>query len=153
MASIWDYEGSRVVVAGGGGGGMGAAAVTELAAQGAEVHVIDLKTPPVDVAGYYDTDLRDPDAVSQTVATIDGEINALVLLRRARRFDLPRRRCDDGELLVGPPAGRARGAAYATGERDCQYLVDRGHRLDGQRRKVDAPRDDHRLCGRAHLGG
>ena len=77
MASIWDYEGSRVVVAGGGGGGMGAAAVTELAAQGAEIHVIDLKTPPVDVAGYYNIDLRDPDAVSQTVATIDGEINAL----------------------------------------------------------------------------
>ncbi len=77
VASIWDYEGSRVVVAGGGGAGMGAAAVAELSAQGAEVHVIDLKEPPVDVAGYYDTDLRDPDAVSQTVASIDGEINAL----------------------------------------------------------------------------
>ncbi len=59
------------------GAGMGAAAVTELSAQGAEVHVIDLKQPPVDVAGYYGTDLRDPDAVSQTVASIDGEINAL----------------------------------------------------------------------------
>ncbi len=77
MASIWDYEGSRVVVAGGGGAGMGAAAVTELSALGAEVHVIDLKEPPIDVAGYYGTDLRDPDAVSQTVASIDGEINAL----------------------------------------------------------------------------
>jgi len=77
MASIWDYEGTRVVVAGGGGAGMGAAAVTELSRLGAEVHVIDLKGPPMDVAGYYDTDLRDPDATAATVASIGGEINAL----------------------------------------------------------------------------
>ena len=77
MASIWDYEGTRVVVAGGGGAGMGAAAVTELVRLGAEVHVIDLKEPPIDVPGYYGTDLRDPGSVAQTVASIGGEINAL----------------------------------------------------------------------------
>lgn len=77
MASVWDYEGTRVIVSGGGGGGMGAAAVTELARLGAEVHVIDLRPAPPGAAAYYDTDLRDPEAVAQTVDSIDGEINAL----------------------------------------------------------------------------
>jgi NAD(P)-dependent dehydrogenase (short-subunit alcohol dehydrogenase family) len=88
MASIWDYEGTRVIVAGGGGGGMGAAAVTELVRQGAEVHVIDLKGPPVKVAGYHDTDLRDPDAVARTVESIGGGVNALFYCagRAGRKF-------------------------------------------------------------------
>jgi NAD(P)-dependent dehydrogenase (short-subunit alcohol dehydrogenase family) len=77
MASVWDYEGTRVIVAGGGGGGMGAAATTELTNLGAEVHVIDLREPPVKVAGYHDTDLADPDATARTVEEIGGEINAL----------------------------------------------------------------------------
>jgi NAD(P)-dependent dehydrogenase (short-subunit alcohol dehydrogenase family) len=77
MASVWGYEGTRVVVAGGGGSGMGAAATAELARQGAEVHVIDLRPAPVEVAGYYQTDLSDPDATARTVDAIGGEINAL----------------------------------------------------------------------------
>jgi NAD(P)-dependent dehydrogenase (short-subunit alcohol dehydrogenase family) len=56
---------------------MGAAAVTELVRLGAEVHVIDLREPPVDVAGYYATDLLDPDAIARTVESVGGEINAL----------------------------------------------------------------------------
>ena len=36
MASVWGYEGSRVVVSGGGGAGMGAAAVRHLTEIGAE---------------------------------------------------------------------------------------------------------------------
>ncbi|MGO8859971.1 MAG: coniferyl-alcohol dehydrogenase [Acidimicrobiales bacterium] len=77
MASVWDYEGTRVIVSGGGGSGMGAAAVTELSRLGAEVHVIDQREPPTGAASFYKTDLRDPDAVAQTVDAIGGEINAL----------------------------------------------------------------------------
>jgi NAD(P)-dependent dehydrogenase (short-subunit alcohol dehydrogenase family) len=76
-ASVWGYEGTRVIVAGGGGGGMGAAATTELTNLGAEVHVIDQREPPVKVAGYHDTDLADPDATARTVEEIGGEVNAL----------------------------------------------------------------------------
>lgn len=77
MASVWSYEGKRVVVSGGGGAGMGAAAVTELVNLGAEVHVLDLKEPPVKVAGYRSVDLRDPDATAAAVDGIGGRVDAL----------------------------------------------------------------------------
>ena len=77
MASLWDYEGTRVVVAGGGGAGMGAAAVTELTNLGAEVHVLDLREPPGDVASYQATDLLDPAATKAAIEKIGGEIHAL----------------------------------------------------------------------------
>ena len=77
MASVWSYEGMRVVVTGGGGAGMGAATVTELKNLGAEIHVIDLKEPPVDVASYRSVDLKDPDAAADAIAAIDGPIHAL----------------------------------------------------------------------------
>ena len=59
MSSVWSYEGKRVLVSGGGGAGMGAAAVRDLVELGAEVHVFDLKEPPVDVASFRTVDLRD----------------------------------------------------------------------------------------------
>jgi len=77
MASVWDYEGARVVVSGGGGSGMGAAAVTELTRLGAEVHVIDLREPPIDVASYHAVDLRDPAAAEEAISAIGGEIHSL----------------------------------------------------------------------------
>lgn len=77
MGSLWDYEGARVVVAGGGGAGMGAAAVTELANLGAEIHVIDLREPPCDVASYHTTDLLDPAATEAAIEEVGGEIHAL----------------------------------------------------------------------------
>jgi NAD(P)-dependent dehydrogenase (short-subunit alcohol dehydrogenase family) len=77
MSKVWSYEGKRVVVSGGGGAGMGAAAVTELADLGAEIHVLDLKEPPVKVASYQAADLRDPDAVAAAIDTIGGRIDAL----------------------------------------------------------------------------
>ena len=64
MALPFSYEGKRVVVSGGGGAGMGAAAVEGLAELGAEIHVLDLKDPPVKVASHQIVDLRDPDAVA-----------------------------------------------------------------------------------------
>jgi len=71
------YEGRRVVVSGGGGAGMGAAVVRQLEPLGAEIHVIDLKEPPVKVASYHATDLRDPDAIDAAVSAIGGRIDAL----------------------------------------------------------------------------
>ena len=77
MSSVWGYEGTRVVVSGGGGAGMGAAAVRELVDLGAEVHVLDLKEPPVPVASHQVVDLRDPQATSAAVQKIGGRIDAL----------------------------------------------------------------------------
>jgi NAD(P)-dependent dehydrogenase (short-subunit alcohol dehydrogenase family) len=75
--SVWSYEGMRVIVSGGGGAGMGAAAVTELVNLGAEVHVLDLKEAPVEVASHQVVDLRDPDATTAAVEQIGGRIDAL----------------------------------------------------------------------------
>jgi len=77
MALPFSYEGKRVVVSGGGGAGMGAAAVEGLAELGAEIHVLDLKDPPIDVASHQIVDLRDPDAVATAVENIGGRIDAL----------------------------------------------------------------------------
>jgi NAD(P)-dependent dehydrogenase (short-subunit alcohol dehydrogenase family) len=77
MALPFSYEGKRVVVSGGGGAGMGAAAVEGLAQLGAEIHVIDLKDPPVEVASHQIVDLRDPDASSAAIENIGGKIDAL----------------------------------------------------------------------------
>ena len=77
MTSVWSYEGSRVIVSGGGGAGMGAAAVRELVDLGAEVHVLDLKEPPVAVASYQQVDFRDPDATAEAVERIGGRVDSL----------------------------------------------------------------------------
>ena len=75
--SRFSYEGKRVVVSGGGGAGMGAAAVEGLAELGAEIHVLDLKEPPIDVASHQSADLREPDAVAAAIENIGGRIDAL----------------------------------------------------------------------------
>ena len=76
-ASPFGYGGKRVIVCGGGGAGMGAAAVRILSDLGAEVHVLDLKDPPIDVASYYNVDLREPDAIAAAVDSIGGPVHAL----------------------------------------------------------------------------
>ncbi len=75
--SMFSYEGKRVVVSGGGGAGMGASAVEGLAEMGAEIHVLDLKDPPIKVASHQSADLRDPDAVAAAIEQIGGRIDAL----------------------------------------------------------------------------
>jgi NAD(P)-dependent dehydrogenase (short-subunit alcohol dehydrogenase family) len=50
------YDGNRVVVSGGGGTGMGAATVELLTELGAEVHVLDLREPPTEVASIDNID-------------------------------------------------------------------------------------------------
>ncbi|HTT86789.1 MAG TPA: coniferyl-alcohol dehydrogenase [Acidimicrobiales bacterium] len=77
MASVWSYEGKRVLVSGGGGAGMGAAAVRDLVELGAEVHVLDLKEPPVEVASHRVVDLRDPAAITAAVADLGGPVHGL----------------------------------------------------------------------------
>ncbi len=77
MAIPWSYEKKRVVVSGGGGSGMGAAVVDDLRELGAEIHVIDLKEPNLPVAGFYQVDLRSPDAIDTAVDKIGGHIDAL----------------------------------------------------------------------------
>jgi NAD(P)-dependent dehydrogenase (short-subunit alcohol dehydrogenase family) len=77
VSSLISYEGKRVIVSGGGGSGMGAAVVRQLVPLGAEIHVLDLQPPPVEVAGYHATDLSDPDAIDATVAEIGGTVDAL----------------------------------------------------------------------------
>lgn len=77
MTATLGYEGRRVIVSGGGGAGMGAAAVRHLSDLGAEVHVLDLKEPPVGVSSYQAVDLRDPDATRAAVESIGGSIHAL----------------------------------------------------------------------------
>jgi len=77
MASVWSYEGTKAVVTGGGGAGMGAAVVRELTNLGAEIHVLDIKEPPVDVASYQNVDLRDPDETAKAIDAIGGSIHSL----------------------------------------------------------------------------
>lgn len=56
---------------------MGAATTTELKDLGAEIHVLDLREPPVEVASYQSVDLRDPEATAAALDEIGGEISAL----------------------------------------------------------------------------
>ena len=67
----------RVVVSGGGGAGMGAAVVVEALELGAEVHVLDRKPPPAEVASFQDIDLTDAVAIAGAVDRIGGSIDAL----------------------------------------------------------------------------
>jgi NAD(P)-dependent dehydrogenase (short-subunit alcohol dehydrogenase family) len=77
MTPPWGYEGKRVLVSGGGGAGMGSEVVRDLASLGAEIHVFDLKEPPVDVASYTRVDLRDPSAIDAALAGLGGRFDAL----------------------------------------------------------------------------
>ena len=57
---------------------MGAATVEGLGGRRApEIHVLDLKEPPIDVASYQSADLRDPGAVAAAIEKIGGRIDAL----------------------------------------------------------------------------
>jgi len=77
MPNVWSYEGKRVLVTGGGGSGMGAAAVRDLVELGAEVHVFDLKEPPVAVASFRTVDLRQPQAMADAVTDLGGPLHGL----------------------------------------------------------------------------
>jgi NAD(P)-dependent dehydrogenase (short-subunit alcohol dehydrogenase family) len=65
------YEGARVVVTGA-ASGMGQAAAQILGDLGAEVHIVDVAKPTVPHQAFYETDLRDPDAIDATVQALAG---------------------------------------------------------------------------------
>ncbi len=56
---------------------MGAAVVRQLEPLGAEIHVIDLKEPPVPVASFHAVDLVDPVATAAAVESIGGTVHGL----------------------------------------------------------------------------
>jgi NAD(P)-dependent dehydrogenase (short-subunit alcohol dehydrogenase family) len=70
-ANILGYESTRVVVTGS-ASGMGEATARMLGALGAEIHAIDVAKPSIPHAAYYETDLRDPDAIDATVARLEA---------------------------------------------------------------------------------
>jgi len=74
--SVWSYEGKRVVIAGC-FSGMGEATARELVRLGGEVHGLDVKESPVDLASFRTCDLRDPTAIEEVVADIGGPVDAL----------------------------------------------------------------------------
>lgn len=76
MADIWSYAGKRVVIAGC-FSGMGEACARELVRLGAEVHGVDIKPSPVDLASFTTLDLRDPAAIVDVADAIGGEVNAV----------------------------------------------------------------------------
>jgi len=56
---------------------MGAATARLLQSLGAEVHGIDYKTPPMDLASFVSADLRDPASIDAAADRIEGKIDAL----------------------------------------------------------------------------
>lgn len=72
------FEGKRMLVCGGGGTGMGSAVVSALSARGAEVHVLDIADPTVDVVGFRKTDLGDRSDIDDAVDSLGGSWSGLV---------------------------------------------------------------------------
>ena len=63
------YRGKTVVLTGG-SSGMGEATARILGELGAQVHIVDIQEPKVACAGFYKTDLSDPDQVRTTAASV-----------------------------------------------------------------------------------
>ena len=136
--SKFSYEGKRVVVSGGGGAGMGAATVVGLAEMGAEIHVLDLKDPPIEVASHQVVDLRDPTrrrrrssrsaGASTRCSTAPGLPGRAVLG--------PRRDARELRRAAAPHvAGRA---AHDERRGGGEHLVDGGQRVPADHREVAA---------------
>ena len=76
MTDVWSYRGKRVAIAGC-FSGMGEACARELVRLGAEVHGVDIKPSPVDLASFTQLDLKDPAAIEAAVASIGGDVDAV----------------------------------------------------------------------------
>ena len=138
MTAMNSYEGRRAIVCGGGGAGMGAAVVRQLEPLGAETHVIDLKEPPIEVAGFHPTDLRDPDAIAAAVDAIGGKVDALF-----NCAGLPGGRFSDLDTMLVNFVGQRHLTDLVVermgeGRCDREHLVGCGGELAGQRREVEA---------------
>ena len=76
MTDLLGYQGKRVVIAGC-FSGMGEASARLLIEAGAEVHGVDIKPSPVELASFTQLDLKDPAAIEAVAASIGGEIDGL----------------------------------------------------------------------------
>ena len=72
---VWSYAGQRVVIADC-HSGMGEATARELVRLGAEVHGVDIKRSPVDLASFREVDLRDTARIDAALAAIFGPLDA-----------------------------------------------------------------------------
>jgi NAD(P)-dependent dehydrogenase (short-subunit alcohol dehydrogenase family) len=71
------FVGKRAIVTGG-ASGMGAAAVSTLCEQGAEVHVFDIKPPEPGGVSYQQVDMRDEASIDAAMIECDGPIDVLL---------------------------------------------------------------------------
>src|SRR5215471_1691778 len=76
MDDVLGYQDAFVVVTGA-ASGMGRATAQILVDLGAKVTAIDIKPTDVKVSEFLEVDLRDPSAIDQAVAAIDGPVNNL----------------------------------------------------------------------------
>jgi len=72
---VWSYAGKRVVIAGC-YSGMGEATARELVRLGAEVHGVDIKPSPVDLASFHEVDLRETSQIDAALEAIGGPLDA-----------------------------------------------------------------------------
>ena len=73
---LLSYAHKRVVVSGC-ASGIGGAVAQLLCDLGAEVHGLDWKTPPLELAGFTPFDLRSPASIDAAVATLAGGVDVL----------------------------------------------------------------------------
>lgn len=73
---VWSYKGKRAVVVGC-YSGIGEATARELVRLGAEVHGLDIKPSPVELASFHACDLRDRKQIDAAIAAIGGRIDTL----------------------------------------------------------------------------
>jgi NAD(P)-dependent dehydrogenase (short-subunit alcohol dehydrogenase family) len=76
MKNLFQYDGRRVLVVGC-YSGMGEATVRILQTLGAEVHGVDYKEPQNDLASFTACDLRDPDQIDRSFASLEGNFDCL----------------------------------------------------------------------------
>lgn len=74
-SDVWSYAGKRVVIAGC-YSGMGEATARELVRLGAEVHGVDIKRSPVDLASFREADLRETQQIDAALEAIGGPLDA-----------------------------------------------------------------------------
>jgi NAD(P)-dependent dehydrogenase (short-subunit alcohol dehydrogenase family) len=76
MTDLLGYQGKRVVIAGC-FSGMGEACARLLVEAGAEVHGVDIKPSPVEMASFTALDLKDIAAIEAVAASIGGEVDGV----------------------------------------------------------------------------
>jgi NAD(P)-dependent dehydrogenase (short-subunit alcohol dehydrogenase family) len=76
LEELWRYDGRRAVVTGC-ASGIGEQVVRRLGELGADVVGLDKRRPSVELNGFHEIDLADPDSIDRAVAFIDGPVDAL----------------------------------------------------------------------------